>query len=150
MDFASCTALANQHGTEECGWESGMDWLTEAGDLEETSCSIQITSRKILNEDQAAQIYLQKLMIIQKSVESNRYHGINPLRGYSLPIASLYNISAKTVRDIWNRLIWQNATRHLWAEEDSSTLEPNSEADPLASAFHQVSFSLNIKMSQIL
>ena len=33
-------------------------------------------------------------------------------------IAALHNVTAKTIRDIWNRSTWAKATRHLWTEEE--------------------------------
>ncbi len=50
-------------------------------------------------------------------------------RGRSGPISKLFGVSARTVRDIWNRKTWAYATKHLWACEDSFGLggEQNNE-----------------------
>jgi hypothetical protein len=31
--------------------------------------------------------------------------------------AEKYNVNAKTIRDIWNRITWIKATRSLWTDE---------------------------------
>ena len=40
-------------------------------------------------------------------------------KGRCGPISKLFGISARAVRDIWNRKTWAYATRHLWSSEDS-------------------------------
>ncbi len=40
-------------------------------------------------------------------------------KGMSGPVSKLFGISARAVRDVWNRNTWAYATRHLWNLEDS-------------------------------
>mmetsp|Transcript_24264 Transcript_24264/g.38130 ORF Transcript_24264/g.38130 Transcript_24264/m.38130 type:complete len:407 (-) Transcript_24264:582-1802(-) len=35
-------------------------------------------------------------------------------------LAAIYNVNAKTVRDIWNRRSWQAATRDMWTEDEKA------------------------------
>ena len=61
----------------------------------------------VLSENQAYEIYQWKQSLLQKSIS-----------GTSVMIASRYNVSPKTVRDIWNRRTWCNATRSLWSASE--------------------------------
>jgi hypothetical protein len=44
------------------------------------------------------------------------------MKGRSGPVSKLFGVTARTVRDIWNRKTWAYATRHLWPREDSFAL----------------------------
>ncbi len=37
------------------------------------------------------------------------------MKGRSVPVSRKFNVSPKTVRDIWNQRTWTNATRPLWS-----------------------------------
>ena len=68
-------------------------------------------SRVLLTPGQAVEIFLYKL-----SVPTNRHsrpHRSNK-KDHSPYVARLYGVSAKTIRDIWNRRSWKTATCHLW------------------------------------
>ena len=39
-------------------------------------------------------------------------------KGQSIPVSLLFNVSPKTVRDIWNRKTWPNATCSLWSQSE--------------------------------
>ncbi len=77
---------------------------------------------EMLNESDVINVYKLKLKL---SVST---------KGESEPVSKLFGISARAVRDIWNRKTWTYATRHLWACEDSSaqgdcSTEPSSEVN---------------------
>jgi hypothetical protein len=36
----------------------------------------------------------------------------------SVFVANLFDVSPKTIRDIWNHRTWQKETRHLWSENN--------------------------------
>ncbi len=56
-------------------------------------------------------------------------------RGKSGPISKVFGISARAVRDIWNRKTWAYTTSHLWAREDSMVLSCGQNK-PRAEVFH--------------
>jgi hypothetical protein len=72
-------------------------------------------------------------------------------KGRSSVVGRLFNISPKTVRDIWNHITWKYATHHLWTGRDNGetvqhgfqVLVPHQQkkfaccqnADPLSSRF---------------
>ena len=39
------------------------------------------------------------------------------IRNESKKIAKIFGVDARTVRDIWKRKSWVNATKHLWGSE---------------------------------
>jgi hypothetical protein len=77
-----------------------------------------LTRRIILSEENARQIYECK----QALAGSNA-------RGVSSQVALFYNVSPKTVRDIWNRITWKFATCHLWSDKDFSVTEHSIVSD---------------------
>lgn len=75
------------------------------------------TGRCCLTREKAIEIYSTKLSFLRNSEES-----LSPqiaLKGRSEPAATKFGVSAKTIRDIWNRRTWQHATWHLWAAESN-------------------------------
>ena len=98
----------------------------------------------VLKPEQAASIYALK-----PSLDSGRE--CNPIfntrhrsKGRSVPVGKIFNVSAKTIRDIWNRKTWTFATRHLWVHEEIALIE-SGQGDY---AEHQV--CINEKDSSIL
>jgi hypothetical protein len=71
----------------------------------------------VLSEAIAVDIYKWKLTMEaeRKSAES-----VN-MRGRSSFIANIYDVSPKTVRDIWNHITWKYATAFLWPEEKTGS-----------------------------
>jgi hypothetical protein len=63
-----------------------------------------------LTEASAQDIYREKLQLEEGGVKTSGAR----IKGPSSEIARLYNVSPKTVRDIWNRVTWKYATSHLW------------------------------------
>eukprot|EP00960_Hanusia_phi_P055172 762900-Hanusia_phi.AAC.1 len=46
-------------------------------------------------------------------------------KSHSAEIARKYGVTAKTIRDIWNRSTWSKATRKLWTEEETRIYHHN-------------------------
>ena len=70
-------------------------------------------NHRFLTSKQASEIYFEKISILMSTNSSGT------LKGQSTHIAPKFGVSPKTVRDIWNRRTWQQATCHLWATEQS-------------------------------
>jgi hypothetical protein len=73
---------------------------------------IRTHTRAILNEAQAIEIYKQR----------NKKSCSLSFNGTAVMIARKYNISPKTVRDIWNRRSWVEQTRHLWTDDEAPSM----------------------------
>ena len=77
--------------------------------------------RVILNSRLAAEIYAEKLALIAPtSFESCLKDFRVTMKGKSAKISSKYGVSAKTIRDIWNRRTWTYATSFLWNRRSSA------------------------------
>jgi hypothetical protein len=88
----------------------------------------QPAPRIILTSSKAVEIYKHKLSILQDHRSRNCPESLFIcLRGRSVFVSSAFNVSPKTIRDIWTRRTWQRATCHLWEDEDS-LLARNHEA----------------------
>ena len=74
----------------------------------------------MLTEQQAIDIYHIKLRHLedQKCKLS--------IRGMSGPVSKIYGVSARTIRDIWNRKTWAFATDH---DSTTDSLTPYIQAD---------------------
>ena len=64
--------------------------------------------RAVLTASQATDIFTRKILL--EALDNT----VPCLHGASVPISKMYNVSAKTIRDIWNRRTWTFATSHLW------------------------------------
>jgi hypothetical protein len=86
-------------------------------------------SRKGLTAAEAEEIYKTKLDLHRYKMESSGSR--KAARGLSVPISKMYQISPKTVRDIWNHVTWKYATYHLWhldpEIQSGSIAEPGEE-----------------------
>jgi hypothetical protein len=74
----------------------------------------------IINGSLAAEIYKEKLALIitPTSFESGFKDDARvEMKGKSVQVSAKYGVSAKTVRDIWNRRTWIDATSFLWSIE---------------------------------
>ena len=75
-------------------------------------------NRVILNQRLAADIYAHKLSLINPTTFDSLFKDSQmKTKGQSSKVAVKYGVSPKTVRDIWNRRTWTNATRNLWEPE---------------------------------
>ena len=66
---------------------------------------------RVLTPQQVIDIFLYKITTPAKS-----HATVRPKQGNdcSILIGKIYNVSAKTIRDIWNRRSWRRETFHLW------------------------------------
>jgi hypothetical protein len=76
--------------------------------------------RIILNEQQAAEIYQCKIDLLQSA---SPMQAPTALQGQSMRISYMFDVSPKTIRDVWSRRTWQGATRHLWPGEDRDNFD---------------------------
>jgi hypothetical protein len=75
--------------------------------------------RAVLTEAQAIEIYAHG--------QTMKKYGVDPLKhGQSVALAKQYNVSPKTIRDIWNRRTWTQETRHLWGETEAPMIRRKS------------------------
>ena len=88
----------------------------------------------VLSEALAVEIYKYKFKTASTSSEPNGIY----CRGRSAAVARIFDISPKTVRDIWNHVSWKYATHQLW----SKTSTTDSHVDVLSSKVYI--FSVNI------
>jgi hypothetical protein len=84
----------------------------------------KLRPRAVLTEDQAIHIYSQR--------EKTDCFGYQSLRSASL--AKHFDVSPKTIRDIWNRRTWANETRHLWTEDEHPMIRTKKQRFALSSS----------------
>ena len=77
--------------------------------------------RIVLTPQLAREIYAHKLTLQTPWDARSCLLTGRLLRGQSARVAQVYNVSAKTIRDIWNRISWRSATCGLWEE---ATVDP--------------------------
>jgi hypothetical protein len=74
--------------------------------------------RVVLSKEAAIEIYKHKLALtVPTSFKSCIESSEESLKGQSTLLAKVYRVSAKTIRDIWNKRSWTVATSHLWRSE---------------------------------
>ena len=73
------------------------------------------SAKRILTEKQAKEIY--QIYLADFSPSSSFMKAKNST---STQLASIYGVSPKTIRDIWNRRTWTSVTSQLVNEEDAS------------------------------
>jgi hypothetical protein len=73
----------------------------------------------VLTKDQAVEIYKVKLDL--NHGYGDRMDAMKS-RNRSVPVARHYNVSPKTVRDIWNHVSWKHATYPIWSDADKELL----------------------------
>ena len=71
-------------------------------------------SKVVLTPRLAVEIYLLKMKLENLENSSSCKNQANTLKGRSVPVAKKYNVSAKTIRDVWNRRTWSFATESVW------------------------------------
>jgi hypothetical protein len=69
--------------------------------------------RALLNGQDAIDIYRHRRANLSTSAANS--HG--PCK-HTSALAFKYNVSPKTIRDIWNRRTWTKETKHLWTEDE--------------------------------
>lgn len=91
--------------------------------------------RALLGEIDAAEIYKYR------REQPCRFAADPLLLGNAAKVAELFNVSPKTIRDIWNRRTWICETRHLWREEDQPTLRYKKSRSIILNSVNRVKFS---------
>ncbi len=76
---------------------------------------IKRLNRLVLTAMDAENIYKEKLLIEKNSdaKDLTKKSG-KSLRGQSETVSTRFEVSPKTIRDIWNKRTWLRATCHLW------------------------------------
>ena len=74
----------------------------------------------VLTSALATEIYMHKIRLQNQGKLAERHDQTSMMKGQSVPVSKIYNVSAKTIRDIWNRRTWTFATCHLWEDEPVS------------------------------
>ena len=78
----------------------------------------------MLQEQQVVEIYMAKLALqAQRRDDASDTNKIQGIKGHSIRVSSMYGVTPRTIRDIWNRQSWAYATRHLWHLEPQLGLE---------------------------
>lgn len=73
----------------------------------------------VLTAETACEIYAMR------PSRSDDSKGEARAKSHSAEIARKYGVTAKTIRDIWNRSTWSKATRKLWTEEETRIYHHN-------------------------
>mmetsp|Transcript_53917 Transcript_53917/g.112595 ORF Transcript_53917/g.112595 Transcript_53917/m.112595 type:complete len:241 (-) Transcript_53917:7-729(-) len=79
-----------------------------------------------IGEDSGSQFRPRAVLSLAQVIEIYQYRKIphrdrqccDPLLGRSVAVAKKFNVSPKTIRDIWNRRSWAQETRHLWTSDE--------------------------------
>jgi hypothetical protein len=101
----------------------------------ESTCIFQCIQNGtvVLTADQALEIYKVKLALQKQN------RGVK-VRGQSVQIATMYRVSPKTVRDIWNHTTWKPVTHQLWKDDGvcigEQDAHPNSTASRNSTHHH--------------
>jgi hypothetical protein len=74
--------------------------------------------RAVLTESQAIEIYTYR------KIDANSPKRDQCLLGRSSALAKKFNVSPKTIRDIWNRRTWTHETQHLWTGDERPIIRP--------------------------
>ena len=81
---------------------------------------------RVLTPQQAVEIFSYKLTSPVASYATvHLKHG----NDHSGMIGKIYNVSAKTIRDIWNRRSWRHETFHLWHLSKDKNCLPDQSVD---------------------
>ena len=64
----------------------------------------------MLSERAAVEIYKMKIAL-------QRRHAPESMWGKTRSVARIFGVNTRTVKYIWNRQTWRNATEYLWVSE---------------------------------
>mmetsp|Transcript_22077 Transcript_22077/g.55349 ORF Transcript_22077/g.55349 Transcript_22077/m.55349 type:complete len:318 (+) Transcript_22077:87-1040(+) len=90
---------------------------SNASDVDASDCSERGSQTIALDCATAADIYRRR------PTDAGTKYGSMACASH---LASVYDVSPKTIRDIWNRKSWVKATRPLWTEEEKKDHVPRS------------------------
>jgi hypothetical protein len=135
MPSSACSETDSDDGKSQCSTASydgsqrsqGKDCL--AAEVEATSkkrtwkvlltseqaCEVKTTYLRIENYISSPNFFL--LQIYESRPRSESEKSLTSAASRSQQTAERYNVNAKTIRDIWNRITWIKATRSLWTDE---------------------------------
>lgn len=71
-----------------------------------------LTGKAVLTTESAVAIYRLR-------PKARGGAGVGAVKSHTTEIARRYGVTAKTIRDIWNRTTWAKDTKHLWTDEES-------------------------------
>ena len=111
-------------------------------------------ARAKLTLEQARAIYLDKLEFMTSHIPSRTYANCftpeeNALRGKSALVSYRYNVSPKTIRDIWCRKTWIHATNDLVHDSNDPAVngahgnEVTLVAEPWPNSTHELAHDNN-------
>jgi hypothetical protein len=111
-----------QVATSTCEMGDCISGGSSNGDVCKKRAAILVANRIILSNEQAFEINKIKLSLIcsNPTGELRQHESFAKMKGKSTDVGKIYNVSPKTVRDIWNHITWKCATRHLWTELEAS------------------------------
>ena len=85
--------------------------MTTRSDGKRLDIFIVVRNGKVLlTTDQVLEIYKCKLAF-------EKYNNGIRTRGLSVSVSRMYQVSPKTIRDIWNHITWKPVTCHLWRSD---------------------------------
>ncbi len=79
--------------------------------------NMQSSEQKVLTEQQAIEIYKQKLEFMKIIRADSGRTRTARIKSKCAELGSRYRVSPKTIWDVWNRKTWVIATASLWAGE---------------------------------
>ena len=111
-------------------------------------------ARAKLTLEQARAIYLEKLEFMTSHIPSRTYANCftpeeNALRGKSTLVSNRYNVSPKTIHDIWCRKTWIHATNDLVHDSNDPAVngahgnEVTLVAEPWPNSTHELAHDNN-------
>ena len=94
----------------------------------------------MLTDEQVMKIYMLKISMLNELLTVSRAANlVKRMRGRSHLVGLQYGVSARTIRDIWNRKTWAYASQRLWTLEssvsDGAMIHKNS---PQVSHLHSI------------
>jgi hypothetical protein len=79
-----------------------------------------LDGQQMLTKHEVIEIYQHKIELLAKESSNGLPHVLlgKTIRGKSSPLARIYGVNSRTIRDVWNRHTWRDATHHLWKQEE--------------------------------
>ena len=98
----------------------------EAEECKKPETNNRFRPRAVLTQEDAIEIYMLR------KTDSNGFGVGSRLTGNTAALSRRYNVSPKTIRDIWNRRTWTPETRPFWeaGEQPMERCKPTSARSP--------------------
>lgn len=90
-----------------------------------TPLDIQMENLKVANHSKRHGIVLNEKLALEIYKCKHVYADSN-IKGKSVPVSKRFGVSPKTVRDIWTRRTWANATCAVWSENEVEIIKSYS------------------------